>query len=69
MIFVDAGAWLALADSHDRDHPEAPGLGRRLARGIFGKQVTANYVMTETITPLRRCLGLSTAVSFAKTIT
>ena len=68
MIFVDTSAWLALADSHDRDHAAARALGPRLAGGQFGKQVTTNYVLTETLTILRRRLGLSTAVQFAGTV-
>lgn len=68
MIFVDTSAWLALADSHDRDHPRAREFGRRIARGEFGKQVTTNYVLTEAVTIIRRRLGLDTAVSFAEAV-
>jgi predicted nucleic acid-binding protein len=68
MIFVDTSAWLALADSHDRDHPRATEITRRIAHGEFGKQVTTNYVMVETITLIRRRLGLPTALSFEKAI-
>lgn len=68
MIFVDTSAWLALADAHDRDHPRAREVGRRISRGEFGKQVTTNYVMTETITLVRRRLGLPAAVAIAKTV-
>jgi predicted nucleic acid-binding protein len=64
MIFVDTSAWLALADAHDRDHPPAREFGTRLARGEFGKQITTNYVLTETVTMLRRRLGLAAALRF-----
>ena len=67
MIFVDTSAWLALADRHDRDHARTLEVGRRIARGEYGKQVTTNYVTTETLTLVRRRLGLSAAVSLAKT--
>jgi predicted nucleic acid-binding protein len=68
MIFVDTSDWLALADSHDTDHSRARAFSRRVARGEFGKQVTTNYVMTETITLIRRRLGLDNAASFAASI-
>ena len=67
MIFVDTSAWLALADRHDRDHIRTLEVGRRIARGQYGKQVTTNYVTTETLTLVRRRLGLAAAVSLAKT--
>jgi len=66
MIFVDTSAWLALADRHDRDHLRVLGVTHRIARGEFGKQVTTNYVLSETLTLIRRRLGLSAAVSLAK---
>ena len=68
MIFVDTSAWLALADSHDRDHTAARELGPAIARGRFGKQITTNYVLAETLTIVRRRLGLPTALRFAGTL-
>jgi|SRR5271170_460060 predicted nucleic acid-binding protein len=68
MIFVDTSAWLALADSRDRDHSRAIELHRRIVRGEFGKQVTSNYVMTETLTIIRRRLGLPQALELAKAV-
>jgi uncharacterized protein len=67
MIFVDTSAWLALADRHDRDHTRTLAVSRLIARGEYGKQVTTNYVTTETLTLVRRRLGLSAAVALAKT--
>lgn len=67
MIFVDTSAWLALADRHDRDHRRVLDVARRIARGEFGNPVTTNYVVAETLTLIRRRLGLSAAVSLAKT--
>jgi uncharacterized protein len=65
MIFVDTSAWLALADAHDRDHASAATFHRRLTSGEFGKQVTSNYVLAETLTIVRRRLGLKAAVALA----
>ena len=66
MIFVDTSAWLALADSEDRSHASAAAFQRRIARGEFGRQVTTNYVMTETLTIVRRRLGVSAAIALAE---
>jgi len=68
MIFVDTSAWLALADSRDHDHSRAIEFHRRILRGEFGKQVTSNYVMTETLTIVRRRLGLQPALELAKAV-
>ncbi len=68
MIFIDTSAWLALADSHDRDHSRATEFYRRIVRGEFGKQVTTNYVMAETLTIIRRRLGLPPAVELANAV-
>jgi hypothetical protein len=63
MIFVGTSAWLALADSNDHDHGRALGVHRQILRGEFGKQVTTNYVMAETVTIIPRRLGLGPALS------
>lgn len=68
MIFVDTSAWLALSDSHDRHHGEARELHRRIVNGKFGKQVTTNYVLVETLSIVRRRIGLPAAVSLAKIV-
>lgn len=68
MIFVDTSGWLALANSNDRDHTSAREPEPELARGRFGKQVTTNRVLTETVTIRRRRLGLPSAVRFASAI-
>lgn len=65
MIFVDTSAWLALVDSHDRNHAEAVRIARRLAQGEFGNQATTNYVLAESLTIIRRRLGLESAMKFA----
>ncbi len=68
MIFVDTSAWLALADAHDRDHAPAIEFRRRIVRGEYGKQVTTNYVMTETVTIIRRRIGLAPAMALANAV-
>lgn len=67
MRFVDTSAWLALRDRHDRDHLRALEVGRRVARGEEEKQVTTNFVTAETLTLVRRRLGLPAVISLAKT--
>ncbi|MDE1820628.1 MAG: type II toxin-antitoxin system VapC family toxin [Euryarchaeota archaeon] len=68
MIFVDTSAWLALADSHDRDHSAAQAFAQRLSRGEFGKQVTTNYILTETLTIVRRRLGHTVALNLSENL-
>ena len=68
MIFVDTSAWLALADAHDRFHPSATQFQRHIVGGEFGKPVTTNYVMTETMTVVRRRLGIAAAVRLANAV-
>ncbi|HLM90569.1 MAG TPA: PIN domain-containing protein [Thermoplasmata archaeon] len=65
---MDASAWLALADSRDRDHPRAAEFYHRVVRGEFGRQVTTNYVLAETLTIVRRRLGLTQAMELAKAV-
>ncbi|MGD0587324.1 MAG: type II toxin-antitoxin system VapC family toxin [Thermoplasmata archaeon] len=68
MIFVDTSAWLALADANDRDHRRALEFQRHIVRGEFGRQVTTNYVMAETVTMVRRCLGVVPAIAFGNAV-
>jgi uncharacterized protein len=68
MIFVDTSAWLALTDAHDRFHDRALGISRQIAAGGFGKQVTTNYVLSETLTLIRRRIGLRQALALSEAI-
>jgi predicted nucleic acid-binding protein len=68
MIFVDTSAWLALADSRDRDHSRSTEFHKRILRAEFGKQVTTNCVLTETLTIIRRRIGLAQAVTLANAV-
>jgi uncharacterized protein len=65
MIFVDTSAWLALADAHDRHHDEAREVQRRIIRGEYGHQITSNYVLVESVSIIRRRLGLRPAMALA----
>ena len=49
MIFVDTGAWFALAVRNDADHAQAMGWVRRNREPL----VTTDYVLAETATLLR----------------
>lgn len=65
---MDTSAWLALADSHDRDHARASRYQQRILRGEFGRQVTTNYVLLESVTIIRRRLGLPSAIRFSNAV-
>jgi uncharacterized protein len=59
-LFVDTGAWYALADRKDPDH-------LRVAEFLEGQPlrlVTTNFIFDETVTLLRYRLGFVAAKSF-----
>ncbi|MGA2175797.1 MAG: PIN domain-containing protein [Verrucomicrobiota bacterium] len=59
-LFVDTAGWVACADSVDAAHrPAAAARDRWLEEG--GVLVTTDYVVDETLTLLRRRLGLDAA--------
>jgi uncharacterized protein len=68
MIFIDTSAWLPLVDPDDRDHVAVRAQQERLASGEFGRAVTSNYVLTETMTLVRRRLGFNAALSLSRLI-
>jgi predicted nucleic acid-binding protein len=51
-VFVDTGAWIALAVRRDQLHSSAAAHARRLARALT-PLLTTNYVMLETYTYIR----------------
>jgi predicted nucleic acid-binding protein len=51
-VFVDTGAWIALAVRQDQLHPSAAAHAHRLARSLT-PLLTTNYVMLETYTYIR----------------
>ncbi len=61
-IFVDTGAFYALADRADRNHGAA--LSVFEARGIAGDLVTSDYVFVESWCLIRARLGRSAAMQF-----
>lgn len=61
-IFVDTGAWYALVDKKDPDHPDAASFLRNNKTPLL----TTNFIFDETITLLRRRLGLIIAGDFGR---
>lgn len=61
-VFVDTGAWYAIADSDDADHMAAAAFLVANALPL----VTTNFVFSETVTLLRYRLGYSAARSFGQ---
>jgi predicted nucleic acid-binding protein len=61
-IFVDTGAFYALADSSDRNHGTAISLFE--ARGTVGELFTSDYVFVETWCLIRARLGRPAALKF-----
>jgi len=62
-IFVDSCAWLALNDKKDQFHLKAVEINRELISKGY-KYYTTNFVLDETITLVRMCIGHSAAVTF-----
>ena len=67
MIFVDTGAWVALADGADKYHEQAVAIRKRLLSETTG-WLTTNFVVAESYTLLQRKLGHAAAQQFLKTI-
>lgn len=61
-IFVDTGAFYALADSGDRNHNAARSVFE--TRGTAGELVTSDYVFVESWCLMRARLGRSAALKF-----
>ena len=60
-VFVDTGAFAALADRNDRHHRDAKRLLRRLGRERR-PLVTSTYVIDELLTLVRMRVGYAAAV-------
>jgi predicted nucleic acid-binding protein len=65
-VFVDTGAWYAIADASDRHHAEA----RRfyLEHAPSGRLLTTDLVVSETWTLVSAHLGRSAALKFWDTL-
>lgn len=59
-LFVDTGAWYALADRNDPDHERVADC----LQTYGGRLVTTNFVFDETVTLLRYRLGFTAAKAF-----
>jgi predicted nucleic acid-binding protein len=66
MILIDTSAFLAASDSKDAAHGEMVSAFDRLGRGAFGAAVTTNYVLIESLSLIRRRLGVEKAKVFAR---
>lgn len=62
-IFVDTGAWIALADADDEHHRAAAGIYPSLTQN-YRRLVTSNLVVAETYVILRKALGHRAAITF-----
>lgn len=65
-IFVDTGAWVAIAVEDDAHHDEASHVYPELLRKH--QLVTTNLVVAETYILLRRAAGHTAAISFLERI-
>lgn len=66
-LFVDTGAWYALADSSDQYHDEAVKIYPQLL-GKYHPLKTTNLVVAETHILIRRCIGYKAAIAFLDNI-
>lgn len=66
MILVDTSAWLAIADVRDGNHSAALTCHRELLAGRFGRLITTDYILDETLTLMRKRSGGMTARKFAE---
>ena len=66
-VFVDSGAWIALADTRDKIHIEAKEQYKILAEER-AHLVTTNLVNTEVYTVIRRTGGYDPAMRFLRSV-
>ena len=66
-LFVDTGAWFALADRSDQYHTRAVDLYPKLLRR-YDHLTTTNLVIAETYTLIRRAIGHQAAMTFLENI-
>jgi len=66
-LFVDTGAWFALADKSDQYHIKAVKIYPELL-SIYNNLKTTNLVIAETYTLIRRALGHQAAITFLENI-
>ena len=66
-IFVDTGAWFAVADESDQYHKQAVDIYPRLFRDN-SYLATTNLVIAETYILIRRAMGHQPAMTFLRNI-
>lgn len=66
-IFVDTGAFLALANRKDQHHLEAQRRFQELRAGKF-LLVTSNFILDESYTRLQRKAGMGVAIAFGESL-
>jgi uncharacterized protein len=66
-IFVDTGAWFALADHSDGYHSKTVTIFPRLLNE-FHRLITSNLVVAESYSLIRRALGHQAAITFLEKI-
>jgi len=66
-LFVDTGAWFALADKSDQYHSKAVNIYPKLLSSYINLKTT-NLVIAETYTLIRRALGHQAAIIFLENI-
>ncbi len=66
-LFVDTGAWYALADRSDQNHYEAVEIYPELLSGYLPLKTT-NLIIAETHILIRRGIGYQAAIAFLENI-
>jgi len=66
-IFVDTGAWFAIADESDQYHERAVDVYPGLFKNNY-HLATTNLVITETYILIRRAIGYQQAMTFLRNI-
>ncbi len=66
-LFVDAGAWIALSDRHDKFHEAAKTISARLSKN-HPQWMTTNLVIAETHVLIRKRGGHQPAIRFLETL-
>lgn len=68
MIFLDTGAWVALAVPGDSHAAQARALYADLSRGTHGALLTTDFILDEAVTLTRMTADVPTAVRLAETM-
>lgn len=66
-IFVDTGAWYALADQSDRNNREAILIYRQIFKD-FQKLIITNLIVAESYTLIRKGLGPGAGIDFLRNL-